>query len=295
MVLNNRYPIYIPSKGRWDSSSTARLFLSKGIPVNVVVTEAEEDNYRASLGSASVITLPFDGYGMEHLSRVRNWIKELSTSKGEKRHWQFDDDLLGLHRRYKGIRIKCDPEIALKIAEDFTDRYDNIAISGFSLFSNIRDDNQLPPFNINVGLVSNQLILNSIPCKFRPTYGEDLDICIQSLLEGYCTIRFNAFIGQFQKGQGGNKAGGLYDLYHSDATYNLASILEKSWPKIVKVKKVYGSLPKITVKWSLFNNKLIPSSSYSSTIDYKIKLSKTGDKINDHFLQSLVEEYDSSN
>ena len=52
------YPIYIPSKGRYDNCFSANLLLQEKINFNLVVQEKEYDMYKKSYPNNNIIIIP---------------------------------------------------------------------------------------------------------------------------------------------------------------------------------------------------------------------------------------------
>lgn len=127
--MSPRYPIYIPSKGRATSPFTIAMFLRDRVEFRVVVEEAEASAYAAVCGAERVLVLPESGRGLTY---SRNWIKAHAAAAGYKRHWQFDDDIRGMNRPYKNQKLSVAADVAIMCAEDFTDRYTNVALTSFN-------------------------------------------------------------------------------------------------------------------------------------------------------------------
>jgi hypothetical protein len=186
-----RYPIYIVSKGRADVGLTAKMFERDCVPFKLVVEPQERQVYADTFGAGNILTLPFSNLGRGSIP-ARNWCWEHAIASGHDRHWVLDDNILEIRRLYKGRRIPCDAGPALAAVEDFTDRYENIAISGlnYQMFGTP----QSPPFYLNVHVYSCLLIRNSLPQRWRGRYNEDTDLCLQVLSAGWCTVLVNAFL-----------------------------------------------------------------------------------------------------
>jgi hypothetical protein len=186
--MNPNYPIYIPSKGRWESRLTANALDKIGVPYHIIIEAQEYDNYAAVIDPVKIIVLPFSNRG---LIASRCWIMEHSISEGAKRHWQIDDNIKGFRRFHRNQRISVNDGSIFKAAEDFTDRYENVAYSGFqytffgvtSVTSCISE-----PFLLNTRIYSCTLVNNSIPYRWRSTYNDDTDVCLMALKDGWCTI-----------------------------------------------------------------------------------------------------------
>ena len=164
-----RHEIYIPSKGRWQPGRalTARALIRDGVPFTAVVEPAEAAHYAAAFGKKNVLVLPRDGM---RAVGSRRWIQEHATGE---RHWQLDDNMRGFFYQYRGKRIRCPAGFALRVVEDFTDRYENVGLSGpvYKMFG----FPQRPPFQVNCHVYSCMLINNSIPYRFRTT-NEDIEL-----------------------------------------------------------------------------------------------------------------------
>jgi len=290
-----RYPIYIPSKGRYESCHTARFLAADKVPHILVVNEHEYDEYDSRYGKSehcSVLVLPVNDHKTSGLIFARNWIKRHSIDAGYERHWQLDDNIWQLRRWYKGDRIECDSNYALACTEDFVDRYENVAIAGLNYYMFGID--RRPPFCINVHVYSCTLVLNSIPHKWRLRYNDDTDICLQVLSDGWCTILMNVFLANkcaTMQCAGGN----TNDLYQDDGRLKMARSLERMWPGVAKTTRRFGR-PQHVINWKKFNNKLIRRNdldwSKFEPNEYGMKLKQVAPEIKSKRLRQLVSEFD---
>lgn len=190
--MKNKYTIYIPSRGRHESRLTMKALDKMGLDYFVVIEKEEFDLYASVIDKDKLLVLPFSGKG---LVGSRNWIKEYSTSKGEKRHWQLDDNIDGFVRLNRNQKIKVTSPAALRACEDFTDRYSNVALSGLNYrFFAAQRDGRKQPYNLNTRIYSCTLINNEIDHYYRAVYNDDTDISLRVLKDGWCTILFNAFL-----------------------------------------------------------------------------------------------------
>src|SRR5215831_8009664 len=173
-----RYPIYIPSKSRYRNCSAARFLARDGVPFYLVVEPQEEDCYAAAGWERNLLVLPFANRGS--VIPARNWIKEHARSLGAERHWQIDDNVRRIRKLGPmGRRIPCEAGPALRATEDFTDRYENVAVSGLNYYMFLGPNcgsGHPTPFFLNVHVYSCCLILNSLPYEWRGPYNEDTDL-----------------------------------------------------------------------------------------------------------------------
>jgi hypothetical protein len=238
--MNPKYPIYIPTKGRWESRQTIRAFDKIKVPYSIVVEPQEYKKYAEFVDDKKIITLPWTKPNTNtELVKTRNWIKEHSISLGAKRHWQFDDNIVTFYRLNRNKRVRVTSGTIFRAAEDFVDRYTNVAISGFNYMGLARERNpKLPPFRLNTRIYSMSLVLNSIPHKWRGVYNDDTDICLRVLQDGWCTILFNAFLGD--KTATMTVKGGNTSIYQKDGRLKMAKSLQEQHPHVTRVTRKWN-------------------------------------------------------
>lgn len=289
-----RYPIYVPSKGRVDACLTAEVLNRDGVPFFLVVEPPERDAYTARYGAERVLILPFANRGS--VIPARNWIKQHSKAAGAERHWQLDDNIRKFEKWHRGRRIPCEAGVALQACEEFTDRYENIGVSGlnYHMFGHQSGRQPRAPFWVNVHVYSCCLILNSLPHQWRGRYNEDTDLCLQVLADGWCTVLFNAFLCDkitTMTMTGGNTS----VLYHGDGRLKMARSLERQWPGVVKTDRRWQR-PQHVVKdaWKRFDTPLrlkpgIDLAALPKVNDYGMTL-KQVKPIKSEALRRLVED-----
>lgn len=248
-----RYPVYVPSKGRYESGLTMKMLIADEVPFHLVVEQQEADAYGKRYGYERLLVLPESNQGLIY---ARNVIKAHATEAGHARHWQLDDNIRVVYRRYRAQRIPCNSGVALRVAEDFTDRYTNVAISGLNYGMFVPEGVKIPPFYLNCRVYSCTLVRNDIPNRWRLRYNDDTDICLQVLADGWCTILLNAFLIDKIRTMlvpGGNTA----DLYQGDGRLLMARTLERVWPGVVETDRRFQR-PQHVVKdsWRRFDTPL---------------------------------------
>ena len=172
--MSNKYPIYIISKGRWQKRQTQKILEYMNIPYKIVVEPQEYDLYNKFIDSSKILVLPFSNLGQGSIP-ARNWVWEHSISIGAEKHWILDDNIDSFYRLNRNMKLLVITNKIFKCAEDFIDRYENIAISGFNYNSFIFKDYVGSPYYLNTRIYSCLLIKNDIPYRWRGKYNEDTD------------------------------------------------------------------------------------------------------------------------
>jgi len=235
--MNPRYPVFIPTKGRHESRFTIRTFQAAGIPFRIFVEEQEAELYAAHVEESQIVVLPHRDKG---LTVTRNWIWDYAAEREYPRFWTFDDNIKGLFRFNFNLKTPMADGTALRIIEDFTDRYENIPIAGMNyfMFASRKCGNQ-PPIYWNTRVYSNMLIKTQAPFRNVTFFNDDTDLCLRVLKSGSCTALFNAFL--IGKAATMTVKGGMTDYYdETDNRMEFVEELRRAHPELVKVTKKWG-------------------------------------------------------
>ncbi len=235
--INPKYPIYIPSKGRWESRLTSKALEKINVPYYIVVEPQEYDNYAAVINPEKILVLPEDNI---KLIGSRNWIWEHSISEGYKRHWQIDDNIKAFYRLNRNLKVPVSDGSIFQCAENFTDRYENIAQSGLNYFMFACRKDKLPPYYLNTRIYSCTLNNNIINYRYRSIYNDDTDMSLRVLKDGWCTVLFNTFLCEKAVTMT-MKGGNTEDLYLiKDGRKKMAEALQELHPDCVQVIERWG-------------------------------------------------------
>ena len=240
--MNPKYPVYVISKGRWDTRLTTSYLEKMGVPHYLVVEPTEYDKYAAATDGyqyAEILQLPFHDLG-EGSIPARNWVWEHSITNGDARHWILDDNIRGWYRFNHNMKVPVADGTIFRAAEDFTDRYENVAQSGMQYYMFAPRKWKYPAFYLNTRIYS--CILNSNTHhehRWRGRYNEDTDLSLRILKDGWCTILINAFLAN--KMNTLTMSGGNTDeLYKDDGRLQMAQSLVDQHPDVVRIYKRWG-------------------------------------------------------
>ena len=272
-MTNPVNPVYIVSKGRYDTMFTSKSLNRMQVPHFIVIEPQEKELYENALNEfslthATLLIAPFSNHG-DGPGRARNWAWDHSISIGAEKHWVLDDNISDFYRLHRNERIRVESGVIFKAAEDFIDRFENVPISGFQYRFFIAPNQSYPPFVENTRIYSCLLISNGCKHRWRGRYNEDTDICLRVLKDGDCTIQFNAFL-QGKAATQTLKGGNTDEFYHKEGdldksewrdgqlnpigTVNKSQMLVDMHPDVARIAWRYGRYHHF-VDYTLFQKK----------------------------------------
>jgi len=248
--MNPKFPIYIVSKGRWESRNTVKSLEFMKVPYHIIIEKEEYDNYASVIDGDKILILPqkyhdeYDTFWKDDDKRIgagagRNFAWDHSERNGNDFHWVLDDNIHEFFRLNRNVKTKVTSGTIFKIMEDFVLRYENIALTApnYSFFCKKTD--KLPPFILNTRIYSCILVRNDIPYRWRGRYNEDTDLSLRVLKDGWCTVQFNAFLQDkvtTQRMKGGNTE----QFYKEDGTYLKSKMLVDMHPDVAKIVRKFN-------------------------------------------------------
>ena len=236
--MKNKYPIFIPTKGRYNPfSGTISMFKNHNVDFKIVVEPQEYDQYLKIVDKSNIIVTPHRNEG---LKVTRNFIWDYAEDKGYEKFWTFDDNIGRVYRwnnnrRSNSIYNRC-----------------------------FRSRDQIPPYYPNTRVYSNMLLTTKLKLsngeKLRNNlfYNDDTDLCLRVLKDGLPTIQINAFL--IDKATTMTVKGGMTDYYESDDCKGrlvFAEELRDAHPDVTKVTQKFGRWHHHVNYKSFRKNKLI--------------------------------------
>ena len=239
---HRKYPIYIISKGRWESRLTAKALDAMHTPYYIVIEPQEYKEYAAVIDKDKIFILPFSNLGQGSIP-ARNWVWEHSIMQGDERHWILDDNIRHFYRVHNNNEYKMDSDVCFEAIEDFVDRYENVALAGMQYQMFVLKKEKCDPIRLNTRIYSCILIKNSLKFRWRGRYNEDTDLSLNVLKAGWCTVLFNSFICQ-KTATMRLKGGNTDELYKQneifDGRLEMAKALQRYHPDVTKITRKWG-------------------------------------------------------
>lgn len=239
--MNPKYPIFVPTKGRWERRFTIKALEKIGVPYKAVIEPQEYDNYATVIRPEKIIVLPDDNKGLVF---ARNWIWDYAQSLNTPRFWTIDDNVRAFYRLNNNLKVPIDSGNIFRAIEDFVERYENVPIAGMNYFMFASRKSKTPPIYLNTRIYSNMLIQTSVkdskgkPYRNEGFYNDDTDLCLRILKDGWCTILFNAFL--IEKSVTMTVKGGMTPHYQGNGRYKMALELQQKHPDVTKITQKWG-------------------------------------------------------
>jgi hypothetical protein len=239
MLMNPKYPVYIISKGRWESRLTVKALEKMGVSYHIVIEPQELDQYSAVIDRRKILVLPFSNLGEGGIP-ARNWVWEHSMGIGAERHWILDDNIGGFVRLNRNMKIPVSSGTVFHVIEEFTQRYENVALAGMNYRFFAKQRQVIPAYELNTRIYSCILIKNDLPYRWRGRYNEDTDLSLRALKDGWCTVLFNAFLcdKQATMTMSGGNTESLYLI--DDGRLKMAESLREQHPDVVTITEKFN-------------------------------------------------------
>lgn len=249
--MNPRFPVYVPTKGRWENRMTITELERIGIPYHAIVEEQEFDRYAEHVDPANLLVLPeqfraeyeyCDDLGLTESTGsgpARNFAWQHSMERGFDWHWCVDDNIWIWYRMNRNFKIRLEDGTMWRVLEDFALRYENVGMAGPQYDFFIPRKVRCKPFSVNTRIYSHNLIRNDLPFRWRGRYNEDTILSLDLLKAGWCTVLFYAFLQKktpTQRLQGGNTA----EFYAREGTLPKSHMLARVHPDVTRVVKRFG-------------------------------------------------------
>jgi hypothetical protein len=257
----NRFPLYIPTKGRADSRYTSRALDFMRVEHFLVVEEQELESYALAIidweretglkSCAKILELDMqfkrdyellDDYGLTRSTGpgpARNFAWEHSISNGHAWHWVMDDNIKNFLRLNNNLKIKLADGTCFRVMEDFCLRYKNVTMAGPNYRSFANQNAKVPPYVKNTRIYSCNLIRNDCKFRWRGRYNEDTILSLDMLTADLCTIQFNAFLQDKLRTQvlgGGNSQ----EFYFKEGTAPKSRMLKEAYPEYTELVWKFG-------------------------------------------------------
>lgn len=236
--MNPRNPVYIISKGRWESRLTSKSLEAMRVPYSIVIEPQEYVEYARIIDPKKIIVLPFSNLGQGSIP-ARNFVWEHALSSGAEWHWILDDNIRWFYRLHQNRKYRLADGICFRVVDDFVERYSNIGLAGMQYEYLAKAKQHLTPFILNTRIYSCILINNRLPYRWRGRYNEDTDLSLRVLKSGDCTVLFQAFLcGKITTMV--MKGGNTDELYQDDGRLKMAQSLREQHPDVTRIVWKWG-------------------------------------------------------
>lgn len=251
--MTNKYHVYVPSKGRASNCITAKLLEADGLAFTILVEPQDYKEYAKHFSADNLFKMKSNDRGIAY---ARNQALALSIKRGQKCHWQMDDDIRKFMERVDGKNVKVTAAKSVKDVEQVFKSYKNLGMiahryTSFA-FAQTKD------LSINQNPCSSFLLRNDMEAKWNKGTVVDADFALQILFKGWSTIITNRLLIDTIPPM--KQAGGLTDSeYAGDGRFDRFTKLAADWPNCFTVKRDKEGKAKLHHKriWSSFEQRPI--------------------------------------
>ena len=187
--MKNKYPVFIPTKGRYKTPQTINMFKKHNVDFKIVIEKQEFNEYLKIVDKSQILVVPHQNKG---LTVTRNWIWDYAEDMGYEKFWTFDDNIGRVYRWNRNTRFQCKDGMYLKVIEDFADRYKNLPIIGMNYMGFCKSSDPIPVYYPNTRVYSNMLLTtkarlsNGEKLRNKLFYNDDTDLCLRVMNTNKC-------------------------------------------------------------------------------------------------------------
>lgn len=218
------FPVYVISKGRWETPYTARALDAMGVPFQMIVEEREHGAYAEVVGEDRLLILPrahldhydvvIDRDGDTGLGPgpARNFAMQHSLSSGHTAHWVLDDNIKGFQYMDRQAKVPAGDGAFFAIMEGFFGQWENLGACcpRHGVFSIPGQAGK--PMSLNLVVYSCMLVNNDMGLEWRGRGVEDIDLSIRAWRANWATVVFNNLV-QDKPGKNTTKGGNTSAIY----------------------------------------------------------------------------------
>lgn len=275
------FPIYIPTKGRFEHRYTINSLEKMKVPYYIVVEEQERGEYARFVDSKKILVLDksfqrnyntLDDLG-DSMSKgsgpARNFAWEHAKANGFSHYWCVDDNIRGFYIWNNNRIHKVANGKFFRFQEEFVLRYKNIGMSGPQYEMFVIRLQKRPVYKLNSQIYSCNLIRTDLPFRWEGRYNEDTILSLRLLTNLWCTVLFYYFL-QGKIGTQRVKGGNTDELY-KHGTEMKSELLYRQYPKYVK-KIIRFNRPHHFIDYSVFNHGLIKADDYNERVRKNLEI-----------------------
>lgn len=248
--MNDLWPIFVPSKGRPDSS-TLKLLQASGILATILLEKKDMLPYQHRFPKDfSFMQLPESDQGIAY---VRQFILDHARETDIGWYWMLDDDITGFFRVRERKCHRTDVREVLLAAQDVFNSFPNVSQGALEYQQYAWSAGKQHSRN---GYCDVCVCINAQRtrhCNYRAYVAlkEDRDFTLQILNSGYETAR--ASWCAFSAPKNGSNPGGLQEEYKKTGREEIASRrMEELWPGVCTFEPKKDGRPDVKINWRFF-------------------------------------------
>lgn len=243
------WPVYIPSKGRAETITTARVLREGGVQAVIVAEPQEQAAYRLNNPLNNLLVLPQNNGG---IVTVRNHILEHAKAAGHAWFWMMDDDIKGFYLVEQGKTHKRVAHAVLAFAQGIIEEQGEEAAQAALEYQQYAWAAKTPYktnsyCDVCVAVAPGRV--GHVRYRRELALKEDRDFTLQLLNSGKRVVRVTH--AAFTCPKNGSNKGGLHAEYAQAGREAAASLrMQAAWPGVCEAVTKPDGRQDVKIHWA---------------------------------------------
>lgn len=238
-------PIFIATKGRADTCTTAQKLLAEGTLFTLVVEPQDAAAYAKVFGvGVNMVVLLENNKGVSY---ARNHILGLARELCMTWFWMLDDDIKDMFTVESKKLVRKPFTEVMASAERVIEKLDNVAVGAmeYGQYAWAAKKESVLNSYCDVAVLIN--VKKTQHIQYREACKEDRDFVLQCLASGYDSARSS--LTAFAVPKNGSNKGGLHDAYASGLETHWSAKMVALWPGVCEHKIKKDGRPDVKIHW----------------------------------------------
>tara|TARA_R110001592_G_scaffold262157_2_gene527189 strand:+ start:1004 stop:1816 length:813 start_codon:yes stop_codon:yes gene_type:complete len=250
------FPIFIPSKSRSNTCTTAQLLKKYGLPFTLFIYNDDYDDYLLKFHKDNLFIVPDYVKG---ITAKRQFMLDYARSNNYEWFFMIDDDIQKIYVRPVGVIGKSLTPLTIKEFVETIYKFIKF-IESKNPYHSIYEVGfkerafgiQKSPVSINTDIgpihLMNVKNIENINYDSDMIALEDTDFCVRNIKNNKINIKLNHFI--FFAPKSGTNKGGLEDIYNQSGKTKGVIQFKEKYDDLIKIDDTNGE--KYRINWSKF-------------------------------------------
>lgn len=242
-----KYKVFVPTKGRFDSS-LIKLLRKEKIDCYMVIEPQDKEKYIESFPGNNFYVLPKNDGGLAY---ARQCILDFTREMKLEWYWQIDDNLTGFVEVKNGKCVPTTAYNALSNAEKIVKKHKRVGLLALEYQQFAWSATKVYQFNGRAYCCVLTATFTGLDYTTTLEAKADVDFMLNNFHNRWRTILVKKW-AMCKPVMGTTKVGGQSKMYAADRNSIVAKQLQKKWPQYCKLFKKKSGLD-VRVNWKRVN------------------------------------------